>query len=264
MKTHSAGASKIKKVVTTRSSEGNIELAGRLSELGFEPVSIDTIEFLPPEDWSTVDASLLSLNEFDWLLFTSATGVEFFTERMRALSLAIPWRGKPAVAAVGEKTSAALQREGVEVEFVPSRYMTKALAEELPRDRGKSLLMLRADIGDPDALAALEREGFKARDLTIYRTSPVARGEGEAADSSLIDADAVVFASPSAVEAFFERLDSSTGSALAERLLAVCIGPVTAKVARERGVARIVTPRAHTIDGLLESLCDAAHREGGS
>jgi uroporphyrinogen-III synthase len=263
VKTQVAGTRKITKVVITRSRKGNAELARSLKAAGFEPVPIDTIEFLSPEDWSNIDASLKRLGEFDWLLFTSPTGAEFFAKRMKALSLPIPWIGKPEVAAVGERTGAALQKEGVKVGFVPSAYLTRALAEQLPRGRGTRLLMLRADIGDPEVVAILERAGFRVTDLTIYRTSSVAGEEGEAMEAALRDADAIVFASPSAVEAFMRRLDSDVAaSALTKRLLAACIGPVTAKAAKERGFEHIITPKTHTIEAIVRQLGSAAQGEG--
>ena len=147
--------------------------------------------------------------------------------------------------------------------FVPSAYLTRALAEQLPRARGRHLLVLRADIGDPEVVATLERAGFRVTDLTVYRTSPVAEDEGEAMEATLRDADAIVFASPSAVEAFMKRLDSdAAASALTKRLLAVCIGPVTAKAARERGFERIITPKIHTIESLVREVGSAAQGEG--
>jgi uroporphyrinogen-III synthase len=254
MKAQVAGTRRINKVVITRSRKGNAELASKLEALGFETVTLDTIEFLPPEDWAQVDAGLTTLKEFDWVLFTSPTGVEFFARRMKALSLAVQWQGKPAVAAVGEKTGAALQREGVKVDFVPTAYLTKALAEELPRERGKRLLMLRADIGDPEAAAILGRAGFLVSDVAIYRTSSVAPGEDGAVDHAVGCADAIVFASPSAVEAFMRRLDSAaTARALTKRLLAVCIGPVTAAAAEANGFDHILTPKTHTIESLVQT-----------
>jgi uroporphyrinogen-III synthase len=259
MKAQFAGTRKITKVVITRSSKGNAALARSLRALGFEPVPIDTIEFLPPEDWSRVDSSLKRLGEFDWLLFTSPTGAEFFAQRMKALSLAVPWSGKPEVAAVGGKTSEALQMDGIKVGFVPSVFLTKALAEQLPRGRGKRLLVLRSDIGDPEVVAILEGDGFRVTDLTVYRTSSVAGEEGGAMGPALRGADAIVFASPSAVEAFMSRLDpAATASALTKKVLAVCIGPVTAAAARGRGFEQIVTPETHTIESLVEALASAA------
>jgi uroporphyrinogen-III synthase len=261
MKAQVQGARNITKVVVTRSRKGNAGLAKSLKALGFEPIEMDTIEFLPPEDWSRVDASLKYLRRFDWVLFTSATGAEFFAERMRVLGLALSWRGRPAVAAVGEKTSAALQREGVAVDFVPEEYLTKTMAEELPMGRGRAVLMLRADISDPKAVATLEGKGFQVTDLAVYRTSSIK--EGASAEPAVKDADAVIFASPSAVEAFVGRLDAAALAALAGRALAVCIGPVTAAAARQRGFGRIITPKTHTMESLVEELSRAARGETG-
>jgi len=242
-------ASKRRKVLITRSRGGNEELARRLDEMGFEPVSVETMTFSPPEDWSAVDAGMKRLNEFDWVIFTSAKGAEFFARRAKELSIRVPWRGKPAVAAVGEKTRAYLQKAGVKVRFVPSEYLGETLAVELPSDRGDQLLLLRADISSPVMTRVLRNRGFRVEEHEIYRTL-LAKG---AAEPSLGDIDAVIFASPSAVEAFSSMVDPRTlGQARA--LLALCIGPVTAQAARARGFARIAMPRVHTFDGVLEEL----------
>lgn len=262
MKAQFAGTGKTTRVVITRSKEGNAELAEALKTIGLEPVSVDTIEFLPPEDWSQVDAFLTKLGEFDWLLFTSTTGVEFFVRRMKTMSLQLPWRGRPEAAAVGEKTGAALSREGIGVGFVPTEYLSSALAEQLPRGRGERVLLLRADMGDDQLVTTLKRRGFQVTDLTMYRTSAVEGDGEEAMGKAVAGADAIVFASPSAVEAFMRRFESAAkGQALNKRLLAVCIGPVTAKAARQRGFERVIAPKTHTIEGLVSELGRAAGLE---
>jgi uroporphyrinogen-III synthase len=259
VKAQVAGARNIRKVVITRSRRGNAGLAGRLKALGFEPVSIDTIEFLPPEDWSSVDASLTRLGEFDWVLFTSPTGVEFFAQRMGVLSLSVPWLGRPSVAAVGAKTGAALHRLGIRVGFVPSAYTGRTLAEQLPRGKGENLLLLRADISDPEAVSILERDGFEVHDLSIYRTSAVSGVKDESIEHKVVDADAILFASPSSVEGFIKRLGPTVAkSVMASRPLALCIGPVTERAARESGFELTLAPDTHTIDALLQTLSSAA------
>jgi uroporphyrinogen-III synthase len=257
------GARKVTKVVITRSKKGNAGLAKSLAALGFEPIEIETIEFLPPQNWSRVDSSLRGLGLFDWVLFTSATGVEFFADRMRVLGLPISWRGRPAVAAVGAKTSAALQREGIAVDFVPEAYLTRALAEGLPTGRGLAVLMLRADISDPEAVATLEANGFEVTDLAIYRTSPTIGAEGAQAHRAVAEADAIIFASPSAVEAFVGKLGPAGLAPLAGRALCVCIGPVTAAAARRQGFERVITPKTHTVEGVVQELSRAARGEVG-
>ena len=57
------------------------------------------------------------------------------------------------------------------MDFVPAEYTTRALADELPRDRGKKLLLLRADIADPDFVTLLTSDGFEVREHGIYRTA---------------------------------------------------------------------------------------------
>jgi uroporphyrinogen-III synthase len=244
-------------VVITRSKEGNEELAGKLEALGFEAVSVETMTFLPPDDWSRVDASLSKLGDFDWLVFTSSVGARRFAKRMNELSLRVPWDGKPSVAAVGEKTRNALLGEGIAVSFVPSEYLTRTLAGELPRDRGRRVLLLRADIADPGMVPSLRRAGFRVKEHVIYRTS-AATGR-KVARAELDGADAIIFGSPSAVEGFVERLDMSARDSLgAEDLLAFCIGPVTARAAEANGFRRIVTPGWHTFESLLKMLGSVA------
>jgi len=245
--------SKARKVVITRSREGNEELARRLGEMGIEAVPVDTMSFSPPHDWSGVDASLKRLQDFDWLVFTSGTGVEFFASRASELSIKVPWRGKPALAAVGEKTRDALLEAGATVAFVPSEFLGEKLAAELPSNRGKDVLLLRADIANPMMTKVLSRRGFRVEEHAIYRTT--LSKEGSEAD--LRGADAVIFASPSAVEGFISRIDPKS-LAKARELLALCIGPVTAQAARRRGFTRIDLPKVHTFDALLEELGGAA------
>jgi uroporphyrinogen III methyltransferase / synthase len=242
-------ASGARRVVITRSREGNEELALRLGQMGFQAISIDTMSFSPPYDWSGVDGSLRRLHDFDWLVFTSATGAEFFARRASELSIELPWRGKPAVAAVGEKTRDALRGAGVSVGFVPSEYLAEKLAVELPTNRGRDVLLLRADIANPAMTKVLTRRGFRVEEHAIYLT----RLSKEGAEADIGGAEAIIFASPSAVEGFSSRVDAKT-LARARGILALCIGPVTAQAAKGRGFKRTAMPKVHTFEGVLEEL----------
>ena len=243
------------RVLITRSREGNTELAAKLAARGFVPVSVDTFELLPPETWAGVDPCLKRLAGFDWVALTSAAGVEFFASRMRDLSLPLRSRGFPLVAAVGEKTAAALKEHGVDVDFLPSSYLTKALCAELPTDRGKRVVVFRADIGDRGFVAGLRKRGFEVEDVAIYRTSPP-RGGVKPLEQKF---GAILFASPSAVEGFLNRLGTARpGGRLAETTV-VCIGPVTAASARKAGFSRVIVAKTHTTEGMLECLSSSSN-----
>lgn len=259
-KTRAQGVNNINKVVVTRSMEGNLKLGARLRSMGFEPIPVDTMRFVPPSDWSEVDKCLRRLDDYDWLLFTSRIGALAFVERMKALRLPLPEGGRPAVAAVGPKTAEPLIHEGLGVNFVPSSYLTQAMAEELPLDRGRMVLMLRADIADPSLGRSLGAAGFRVTEQAIYRTSTERRSTPR--EPELDDADAIVFGSPSAVEGFVSRLSKPSLLSLTSRgILAVCIGPVTAKSARDRGFTNQLVPTTHTFDAVLDALRGAATPE---
>jgi uroporphyrinogen-III synthase len=251
----SSGNDARKRVVLTRTREGNEEFASIVRAMGFEPILVECLELLPPRDWSPIDSSLRAIGTFDWVVFTSGRGAVLFKERMDFLELDLNWHGRPSVAAVGEGTARELRKSGVPVAFIPSEFLTLRLASELPvgeTSMGKQrVLLLRADMGDPQMADVLARRGFEVVEHAIYRTEAFSSRGG--ALTGLEGADAILFASPSAVEGFTSRLARKDFSIM-KRKLAACIGPVTAKAAMAHGFERIVTPKAHTFEALIQEM----------
>lgn len=235
-------------VVITRSREGNKELARRLRLIGLDPISVDTITLAPPSDWSGVDRILMSLGGFDWVVFTSSTGVKYFGTRMKALSLELPWEGRPRVAAVGKQTAAALSSFGIKADFVPSSYTTATLGNELPAKKGDRIVLLRSDVADPKLEDRLVKRGFVVNGASIYQTLPACEP-----GPSIRDADMIVFASPSAVKGFCAMVSEDELGRL-KGLKAVCIGPVTELAARERGFWNTSRPESFTLDAVVKQI----------
>jgi uroporphyrinogen-III synthase len=238
----------LKKVLITRSHEGNEELARRLNSFGLQAICADVLSFAGPKDWSRVDDSLHRLGTYDWVVLTSATGARLFAERMRLLHLS---RGESAltkVAAVGSTTSRALAGEGWPVDFVPTRFLTRSLAQELP-GRG-SVLLLRADVASDALGKGLVERGFEVDDVILYRTVRQVLKETQ----SYSEADVIVFGSPSAVEGLCSQVPREVLSNLISKE-AFCVGPVTEKAARAHGFTRVVRPaNSYTFDSVIEEL----------
>lgn len=240
------------KVLTTRSHEGNIELAEKLQALGFEPLSIDVLELSSPDNWSLVDSRLRELHEYDWLLLTSATGARLFAERARALNID-PGKFRTKVAVVGTKTATTLAQSGWRIDFVPSRFLSEALGRELPS--GKRALFLRSDIAGRQMVMTLRARGFEVDEAIIYRTVRRVVKDVEV----VRNAEIIVFGSPSAVEGLCSQLPPAILTALTGKE-AACIGPVTANAARARGFTRIIECKTtHTFDSLLEEVRRTYH-----
>ena len=245
-----------KTVVITRSREGNEELSSRLRRSGLAPIAVDTISFGPPRDWSRVNGLLARLGSFDWLVFTSATGARFFGDRMKDLGLKVPWEGRPTVAAVGPRTSSQLSRIGLAPRFIPSSYLTRALADGLPFRDGHRVLLLRADIADKSLPERLRERGFGVEEAAIYiTTTPLSRP-----DSELSGARLIVFASPSAVRGLCSRLPENLLDRMREAK-AVCIGPVTEAAARKNGFLDTVTPGSFTLDAVVDEVVRLSHED---
>jgi uroporphyrinogen-III synthase len=197
---------------------------------------------------------------FDWVLFTSRAGV-------RALLEALPDRSAPAaipaeVAAVGEGTATALREVGIEPALVPATFTTHALSRAMPRGSGRVLLP-RADIATGELEAAVASKGWTPVRVDAYRTR---LSRGLPADAARVlragRVDAITFTSASTVDGFIRMLEPE--ARLPDPLpKAVCIGPVTARAATDRGLTVAAVASPHTIDGLIAALERAVRTLGG-
>ena len=70
-----------RRIVVTRASDKVSTFARELRALGAEVIEFPTIETVAPDSYATLDTSIARLDAFDWIIFTSATGVEAFIEQ---------------------------------------------------------------------------------------------------------------------------------------------------------------------------------------
>ncbi|MBI2899566.1 MAG: bifunctional uroporphyrinogen-III C-methylase/synthase [Planctomycetes bacterium] len=221
-----------RRIVVTRPRDQAGDLAQRLAELGAEVLTVPTIEIQPVPHARIDDADLL--------LFTSQNGVECYFRRLRDLGRDSRRLAKTFVAAVGPATAAALERHGVLADFVASEFTSERLAREIaPLGRGKTVLHAGADRTNPEVRRILEKHGAKFRKVTLYRIVPAQR-------LRCPDADLVTFASAETARQFAARAGT--------RMPAACIGPVSAKAARDAGFRVAAVAKEYTLEGLVEAI----------
>jgi uroporphyrinogen III methyltransferase / synthase len=204
-----------------------------------------------------LEHALESLERFDWIVFTSAHGVEVFFERLASAGGDSRRLGRARVAAIGPATARALSRHGVRADWIPKEFRAEALADGLgPHVRDKRVLLPRAE-GARDLLPiSLARAGAEVVDVATYRAKPPDALPGRVLE--LLERrsiDAITFTSSSTVRHFHKLLGDGTtrktmGAAIA------CIGPVTAETARALGWSVDVEAGEYTTDGLVEALID--------
>jgi len=227
-----------RRIVVTRPPSRADVLAGELGRLGATTLVVPLVRIEPPEDASALERALADLDRYDWLVFTSANGVD--AVRKLAANL-----GDARIAAVGPVTAAAVRTLGVEPSFVPERFAAEDIVAGVDPLSGARILLPQADIADPGLAEELRKRGAIVDAIPAYRTVEVAPRASELAE--LRAADAVVLASGSAARSLASR--GGAGEALV-----VCIGPKTADAARDVGLPVGLVAREATSEGIIQAL----------
>jgi uroporphyrinogen-III synthase len=246
-----------KRVVITRSVAQSEVLAGELSARGAIPVMHPLVSFAEPEDFALLDAAIGGIDQFDWMILTSAQAVRALVKRTGELKRGlIPPGSKLRIACVGPVTAEAARQAGFPVEFVAETHTGAGLAEELgKRLSGAKIFLPRSDRANPDLPPALKRHGAQVTEVVAYRTlRPTDVGQRDLRQIAEGAADAVLFFSPSAVQHFAELFGGEQLRVLQDKLAITAVGPVTANALRQAGAQRIVMAGDTTAGAVVAAL----------
>jgi len=225
------------RIVVTRPESKS--LADELERLGAEVTIVPLIEIRPAEGRALEDA-IDTLSSYDRLVLTSVNGVAAVAKGLTGVA-------GSQIAAVGPVTAAAIQELGIEPAFVAKRA-SDDIAEGLGDLTGKRVLLPQADIAEPHLAEELRGRGANVETVVAYRTILVEPPMWGILPLRI--ADAVVLASGSACRSLAAAGGAGGGAML------VCIGPKTAKVAREVGLKVGLVADETTADGIIQALVD--------
>lgn len=265
-----------KRIMITRAKSQSAEFVALIESLGGEAYEFPVIQIGPTSDWGPVDAAIEDLASYQWVIFTSVNGVEFFFRRMRELQARPAGTGDPLsanieghtgsgnmgslrakIAAVGTKTAEALLKQGISVDLLPQKFVGESLLDELRShvQPGQRVLIPRADIARkllPDALREL---GCEVTEIDVYENRPYNANREEAI--RLLkngEIHVITFTSSSTVRSFVTIMEEEDLNRLLSDVIIACIGPVTAETAEQMGLPVNVTAEPYTVQGLIQSL----------
>ncbi|MGI9862579.1 uroporphyrinogen-III C-methyltransferase [Moorella naiadis] len=244
-----------RRVVVTRPRPQAAGLSRRLAEMGAEVLTMPVIRTEPPADWQPLDAALDTLQDLDWIIFTSANGVRYCWQRLLAKGRDVRSLAGIKIAAIGPATARALQERGIRADWQPREYVAEAVAAGLgPLLAGQRVLLPRADIARTFLAADLRRRGAKVTEVAAYRTVMV-QEDADCLKDMLAEnkVAAVTFTSSSTVKAFLGLLGEEAGELMAG-VDVFCLGPVTAATAREAGLEVTATAAEYTEEGLAQAI----------
>lgn len=231
-----------KSVVVTRAKAQAVELVELFRRRGADVIELPMLETADPSDGgAALREAAAHADEYDWIIFTSVNAAERF-----------PFDGQPKarVAAVGKKTKQALKNRGIKAKATPKDADAESLVEvldEMSHDQPMRALFPSSDIARdvlPDGLRAIN---WQVDVVEAYRT--VCPSVDESTLDAAAAADALTFASPSAVTHYLEL----SGDRPVPPVIA-CIGLTTAKTALGGGLDHVVVADSHTSDGLVAAV----------
>ncbi|MFA4916926.1 MAG: uroporphyrinogen-III C-methyltransferase [Syntrophales bacterium] len=246
-----------KGIVITRPEAQAHEFAALLRREGARVISFPVIKVVPPKDYQNLDRAIRGLEDYQWIIFTSANGVDFFFSRLKENKRDIRDLRGVRICAIGPATQARIERLGIRVDLVPETFISEGILEAFNKldISGQRFLLPRAEEARDVLPHGLAKLGASVDVITAYRTVNSGRKRGELEE--LINqgkVDVVTFTSPSTVINFLETMGRDF--VLPSKIKIACIGPVTANAARNAGISVDILQEQYTIPCLVEALSD--------
>jgi len=243
-----------RRYIVTRPAARAPALSRALRAAGIDPVEVPAVTIAPPESWGPLDGALRVVQEYDWLLLTSASGVDVLFGRAGP---DFAWPRTLRWAAIGPGTAGALGARGISEVWIPSRFLGEAVAGEMPATRGQRVLRVRAGGASEIPSEGLRARGVEVSDVIAYRTL----GAPAASRGALVEAwaggvEGVIFTSASTVRGFCDLLVETGLRDEVEAVRLVAIGPVTASALRAEGLTPFAVASEHSVRGIVEALTE--------
>jgi uroporphyrinogen III methyltransferase/synthase len=245
-----------RRIAITRPAAQSGPVLERVLRLGAEPVLLPTIEILPPSDWAPVDDALRRLADFDWLIFTSVNGVDFFLSRLWQAGGDARRLAQTKIAAIGAATGEALARFGLRPDLVPPQFRAESLAEELVRQVGSGrVLWARTDRGRDVLRQQLSQAGATVEEVVVYRNVDIAALPPiELTRLERGELNWIGLGSPSIAEALVKLCTPTARAQLGRKTRLASISPVTSARARELGLEIAAEATSYTWDGIIDAI----------
>jgi len=248
-----------KRILVTRAKEQAGMLSDLLSKLGGQPIEVPMIRIVDPDSFDSIDKAISRLENgpgYDWVIFTSANGVEFFTKRMRFLGKDIRILSGSKIAVIGPATARAVKKLLINIDVTPEEYVAEGLIEELKKAgiEGRSFLIPRAKVARDILPQTLREMGGEVDVVEAYQTVlndlAAAKIKEMLSERSI---DMVTFTSSSTVNNFAKLVGSDLKELMQGIAIAV-IGPVTAETVAEHGLNPDIVAEEYTIPGLVNAI----------
>ena len=242
-----------KRIVVTRTRKQGSVLSGKLRALGAHVIELPTIRIEPPSDLREFAELVQDAHIYDWIVFTSANGVDAFFDVFFKLYDDAREIGGARIATIGPATAQRVKDFHLYVDLQPEEFVAEGVVRQFQKQGGVEnlrILIARAEKARNVLPRELSKLGAIVDEVLAYRTVPETRDVTGARRRFLEEgADLITFTSSSTVENFLALdLPWPKGMRVAS------IGPITSKTATDHGLEIDIEARRHNIEGLVEAI----------
>src|SRR5215510_326036 len=242
-----------KRIVITRTRKQASVLSNKLRALGAHVIELPTIRIEPPSNLREFAELVQDAHIYDWIVFTSANGVEAFFDIFFKLYDDAREIGGVRIAAIGPATAQRVKDFHLHVDLQPEQFIAEAFVREFKKQgsiENERILVVRAEKARDVLPKELSAAGAIVDEAFAYRTVPETRDiSGAQRQLAQGGADLITFTSSSTVENFL-----ALGLPWPKGMRVASIGPITSKTVRDHGLEVNIEARRHDIDGLVQAI----------
>ncbi|MFP6901126.1 MAG: uroporphyrinogen-III C-methyltransferase [Opitutales bacterium] len=248
-----------KRIAVTRARAQTGEIKALLEEVGAEVLELPLIQVLPEVDKQVVSEVFAGLGSYEWIVFTSINGVrEFFDLFLRGFK-DLRSLGPARIACVGKATAEMLEGLHLQVDLVPDQATAENLAKVLIDSDSldsANVLVVTGNRNRDVLVEMLDTVGHAIVDvLQVYVTDFTdLKNAPEAERFRREGADAIVFASSSAVDSYVEQENNLRLEETACLPIHCSIGPATTRSLRDHELSVDLEAPKASLPAMVESL----------
>ncbi len=250
-----------------------------LEKTGATVLEMAALEIGPPSDWTALDEAIAQLSRFNWLILTSANGVQYFMERLLAQGKDSRALASLRIAVVGRKTAQTLRRYGLTPDLIPPNYVADDLVAHLPVTDYPSLhcLFPRVESGGREVLVQqLTAQGATVAEVPAYQSKCPSQVEPKIiAALRAHRINVVTFASSKTVQHFATLLERAAQApewqpwpqpwqTLLSSVKIASIGPQTSQTCLQIFGRVDIEAAEFTLDGLTQALITSLAVKSGA
>jgi len=221
--------------------------------VGAHIIELPTIRIEPPSNLREFAELVQDSHVYDWIVFTSANGVEAFFDIFFKLYDDAREIGGVRIAAIGPATAQRVKDFHLHVDLQPEEFVAEGLVREFKKQgsiENERILVVRAEKARDVLAKELSAAGAIVDEAFAYRTVPETRDTSGAQRQLAQDgADLITFTSSSTVENFV-----ALGLPWPKGMRIASIGPITSKTVGDHGLNVDIEARRHDIDGLIHAI----------